>query len=131
MNLSLLDLPQTSLEQKVLVSQVLDEQLIKAATYILERLDLSVREASEELTEESSSNPTDCLQLYNLAQLLELILPAMNPRERFKNYVSYYNLNDYIKFLSNNFFLVFSCSLWVLKPLYDQTKIHSFHPCIK
>ena len=105
MNLSLLDLPQTSLEQKVLVSQVLDEQLIKAATYILERLDLSVREASEELTEESSSNPTDCLQLYNLAQLLELILPAMNPRERFKNYVSYCNLNVYIKFLFNNFFL--------------------------
>jgi len=87
--MSQLELHQTSLEHQVVVSQVLDQQIVKAATYVLERLDLSSKVVSEESLEETSSNAADCLQLYNMTLLLELVLLSVEPRDRLQNYVCF------------------------------------------
>ena len=85
--MSQLELHQTSLEHQVVVSQVLDQQIVKAATYVLERLDLSSKVVSEETLEETSSNAADYLQLYNMTLLLELVLLSVEPSDRLQNYV--------------------------------------------
>ena len=83
-----LELHQVSLEHQVVVSQELDQQIVKAATYVLEQLELSSKVISEETQDEISSNAADCVQLYNMAHLLELVLLNVEPRERLQRYVS-------------------------------------------